>query len=68
MDEVARYVGGSPETERPAFERLAKELLHVRLKVKRAAALERTFHAKAVLGMEKKAPAVPQRPARAHHP
>lgn len=58
MDEVERYeryVGGNPETERLAFERLAKELLRVQLKVKRrsgAAALERTFHAKAVLGVE----------------
>ncbi|MFD0355362.1 hypothetical protein ACFVHW_16750, partial [Streptomyces sp. NPDC127110] len=58
MDEAERYeryVGGSPETERLAFERLAKELLRVQLKAQRrsgAAAPERTFHAKAVLGVE----------------
>ncbi|MFJ3876486.1 peroxidase family protein [Streptomyces sp. NPDC090077] len=58
MDEAERYeryVGGSPETERLAFERLAGELLRVQLKAQRrsgAAAPERTFHAKAVLGVE----------------
>ncbi|MCX5381592.1 peroxidase family protein [Streptomyces sp. NBC_00091] len=58
MDEVERYeryVGGSPEAERLIFERLADDLLRVQLKVKRrsgSAALERTFHAKAVLGVE----------------
>ncbi|MGE7384507.1 peroxidase family protein [Streptomyces sp. NPDC004126] len=58
MDEAERYeryVGGSPETERLAFARLAEELLRVQLKAKRrsgAAAPARTFHAKAVLGVE----------------
>ncbi|MFB7463605.1 peroxidase family protein [Streptomyces sp. NPDC056224] len=58
MDELERYeryIGGSPEAERLVFERLARELLRVQLKVKRrsgSAALERTFHAKAVLGVE----------------
>ncbi|MGO4460278.1 peroxidase family protein [Streptomyces sp. M-16] len=58
MDEVERYeryVGGSPEAERLVFERLAGELVRVQLKAKkrsRSPALERTFHAKAVLGVE----------------
>ncbi|WP_328923876.1 peroxidase [Streptomyces sp. NBC_00190] len=58
MDEperYERYIGGSPEAERLVFERLAGDLLRVQLKVKKrsgSAALERTFHAKAVLGVE----------------
>ncbi|GGP76244.1 peroxidase family protein [Streptomyces melanogenes] len=58
MDEVAqyeRYAGGSPEAERLVFERLARELLRVQLKVKKrsgAASVDRAFHAKAVLGVE----------------
>ncbi|MEV6954846.1 peroxidase family protein [Streptomyces sp. NPDC051183] len=58
MDEIERYeryVGGSPEAERLLFERLARDLLRVQLKVKKrsgAPALGRTFHAKAVLGVE----------------
>ncbi|QES46970.1 peroxidase [Streptomyces venezuelae] len=58
MDEVARYeryAGGSPEAERLVFERLAHELLKVQLKAKGrsgAGAVDRAFHAKAVLGVE----------------
>lgn len=58
MDEVEqyeRYAGGSPEAERLVFERLTRELLRVQHKVKKrsgAAAVDRTFHAKAVLGVE----------------
>ncbi|MFI1060668.1 peroxidase family protein [Streptomyces spororaveus] len=58
MDEVERYeryVGGSPEAERRVFQRLAGDLLRVQLKVKKRSGsptLERTFHAKAVLGVE----------------
>ncbi|MGW2825934.1 peroxidase family protein [Streptomyces sp. NPDC001443] len=50
-----RYVGGSPEAERLLFERLAADLLRVQLKAKKrsgSATLQRTFHAKAVLGVE----------------
>ncbi|MFI7503287.1 peroxidase family protein [Streptomyces sp. NPDC049687] len=49
------YIGGSPEAERLIFERLAADLLRVQLKAKKrsgSAALQRTFHAKAVLGVE----------------
>ncbi|MGW9074330.1 peroxidase family protein [Streptomyces yangpuensis] len=58
MDEVEqyeRYAGGSPEAERLLFERLARELMRVQVKVRKrsgAAAVDRTFHAKAVLGVE----------------
>ncbi|MFJ3978723.1 peroxidase family protein [Streptomyces sp. NPDC090021] len=58
MDEVEqyeRYAGGSPEAERLLFERLARELMRVQLKVKKrsgAATVDRAFHAKAVLGVE----------------
>lgn len=58
MDEVdryERYVGGSPEAERRIFERLSGDLLRVQLKVKKRSGsptLQRTFHAKAVLGVE----------------
>ncbi|MFF3088800.1 peroxidase family protein [Streptomyces nojiriensis] len=54
-EQYERYAGGSPEAERLVFERLARELLRVQLKVRRrsgAAAVDRTFHAKAVLGVE----------------
>ncbi|MFJ3518489.1 MULTISPECIES: peroxidase family protein [unclassified Streptomyces] len=49
------YVGGNPEAERLVFERLARELMRVQLKSRKrsgAADLARTFHAKAVLGVE----------------
>ncbi|MEV7614239.1 peroxidase family protein [Streptomyces sp. NPDC089799] len=49
-----RYVGGTPEAERQVFRRLVDDLLRVQLKLKkrsRAASIERTFHAKAVLGV-----------------
>ncbi|MEU8378978.1 peroxidase family protein [Streptosporangium sp. NPDC048865] len=50
-----RYVGGSPEVERQIFEKLARDLMQVQLKIiKRsgAAGIDRTFHAKAILGVE----------------
>ncbi|MEU7552826.1 peroxidase family protein [Streptomyces sp. NPDC044571] len=58
MDEIGRYehyVGGHPQVERLVFERLARELMRVQLKSRKrsgAADLARTFHAKAVLGVE----------------
>ncbi|MER5753325.1 peroxidase family protein [Streptomyces sp. NPDC002088] len=58
MDEIQqyeRYIGGSPEAERLVFERLAHDLLQIQLKLKKrsgSAAVQRTFHAKAVLGVE----------------
>ncbi|MFI8497783.1 peroxidase family protein [Streptomyces sp. NPDC085524] len=58
MDEAERYeryAGGSPEAERLVFEQLAADLLRVQLRMKKRSgspALERTFHAKAVLGVE----------------
>ncbi|MFF8644541.1 peroxidase family protein [Streptomyces sp. NPDC015345] len=50
-----RYMGGTPEAERRIFERLAHELMKVQEKNRRASRtkdLERTFHAKAALGVE----------------
>jgi hypothetical protein len=50
-----RYVGGSPEVEREIFEKLARDLMRVQLKIKtrtRAASVDRAFHAKAILGVE----------------
>ncbi|WP_084773617.1 peroxidase family protein [Nonomuraea candida] len=50
-----RYVGGDPETERVIFERLARDLMGVQLKIRQrsgAAGIERAFHAKAILGVE----------------
>ncbi|MDT0449490.1 peroxidase family protein [Streptomyces hesseae] len=50
-----RYVGGSPETERLHTERLVHDLMRVQIKVRKrsgAADIARTFHAKAVLGVE----------------
>lgn len=50
-----RYVGGTPEIERAIFEKLARDLMLVQLKIKKrggAAGVERTFHAKAILGAE----------------
>lgn len=50
-----RYVGGSPEAERVHFEKLARDIMRVQLKIKKrsgAAGIERAFHAKAILGVE----------------
>ncbi|MFI7706574.1 peroxidase family protein [Nonomuraea sp. NPDC049480] len=50
-----RYVGGTPEVEREIFEKLAHDLMRVQLKIRKrggAAGIERTFHAKAILGVE----------------
>ncbi|GAA2411184.1 hypothetical protein GCM10010191_20320 [Actinomadura vinacea] len=50
-----RYVGGTPEVERAMFDKLARDLMRVQLKIKKrsgAAGIERTFHAKAILGVE----------------
>ncbi|MFE0104992.1 peroxidase family protein [Streptomyces sp. NPDC059009] len=48
-----RYVGGSPETERKIFLRLARELMKVQAKNRSGKThLARTFHAKAALGVE----------------
>ncbi|MFI0450270.1 peroxidase family protein [Actinomadura sp. 6N118] len=50
-----RYAGGTPEAERAIFERLARDLMRVQLKIKKrtgAAGVERTFHAKGILGVE----------------
>ncbi|MFF3879143.1 hypothetical protein [Streptomyces sp. NPDC001978] len=55
MEQYEQYVSGSPEAERLIFERLARDLLRVQLKVKErsgSAAIQRTFHAKAVVGVE----------------
>ncbi|TMR38030.1 catalase [Nonomuraea zeae] len=54
-EQYERYVGGSPEVERTIFERLARDLMRVQLKIQRrtgAPGVERTFHAKAILGVE----------------
>jgi hypothetical protein len=53
--EYERYVGGTAEVERAIFEKLARDLMLVQLKIKKrsgAAGIERTFHAKAILGVE----------------
>lgn len=49
-----RYEGGSPEAERQVFERLAKDLMAVQLKNRRAdgGRITRAFHAKAPLAVE----------------
>ncbi|WP_447036445.1 peroxidase family protein [Streptomyces sp. DSM 118878] len=50
-----RYMGGSPEAERRIFERLARELMKVQERNRRAAKAagpERALHAKAALGVE----------------
>ncbi|MEO3786357.1 peroxidase family protein [Actinocorallia sp. B10E7] len=50
-----RYAGGSPEFERRLFERLARDLMMVQLKVKKrsgARSVDRAFHAKGLLGVE----------------
>ncbi|MFE0381752.1 peroxidase family protein [Streptomyces inhibens] len=50
-----RYAGGTPETERLLVERLVRDLMRVQTKIKKrsgATGLARTFHAKAVLGVE----------------
>ncbi|SPL97289.1 Catalase [[Actinomadura] parvosata subsp. kistnae] len=50
-----RYVGGSPEAERVILQRLADDLMRVQLKIKErggASGIDRTFHAKAILGVE----------------
>ncbi|WP_346429040.1 hypothetical protein [Streptomyces luteoverticillatus] len=50
-----RYAGGSPEAERILVERLVHDLMRVQIKVKKrsgATGIARTFHAKAVLGVE----------------
>ncbi|SEG99246.1 Animal haem peroxidase [Nonomuraea solani] len=50
-----RYVGGTPERERVIFEKLARDLMRVQLKIKergRAPGIDRAFHAKAILGVE----------------
>ncbi|MET9293901.1 peroxidase family protein [Streptomyces sp. NPDC003077] len=49
------YEGGSPEAERLVFEELARQLMQVQLKNKKAsgaAGVARAFHAKAALGVE----------------
>ncbi|WP_327588194.1 catalase [Nonomuraea sp. NBC_00507] len=54
-EQYERYVGGTPEAERAIFERLAHDLMRVQLKLKKrsgAADIDRTFHAKAILGVE----------------
>ncbi|MEV0387587.1 peroxidase family protein [Nonomuraea sp. NPDC050643] len=50
-----RYVGGDPEVERKIFEKLARDLMRVQLKIKKRSGaddVDRTFHAKAILGVE----------------
>ncbi|UBU15543.1 peroxidase family protein [Nonomuraea gerenzanensis] len=50
-----RYVGGSPERERVIFDKLARDLMRVQLKIKdraHAPGVDRAFHAKAILGVE----------------
>jgi len=50
-----RYVGGSPERERRIFEKLARDLMLVQAKVKKAtgaAHVERAFQAKTILAVE----------------
>lgn len=53
-EQYERYVGGNPEIERAIFEKLARDLMRVQLKTKKrsgAGHVERTFHAKAILGV-----------------
>ncbi|KIF05917.1 peroxidase [Streptomyces sp. RSD-27] len=55
IDQYEHYVGGHPDVERLHFERLARDLMRVQLTSRKrsgAAGIERTFHAKAVLGAE----------------
>ncbi|MFI1731546.1 peroxidase family protein [Streptomyces acidicola] len=49
-----RYEGGSPEAERLVFERLARELMDVQVRNRRAGGggIARAFHAKAPVGVE----------------
>src|SRR4051812_13890887 len=49
-----QYEGGSPEAERLIFDRLARELMEVQVKNRRAGGggISRTFHAKAPVGVE----------------
>jgi hypothetical protein len=50
-----RYAGGSPEAERLAFSELARDILDIQLKNKKTAKageVQRTFHAKCVLGVD----------------
>jgi hypothetical protein len=54
-----RYVGGTPETERVLFEKLARDIMRVQVKIQKrarkrttAAGIDRAFHAKAILGVE----------------
>ncbi|MEU6305288.1 peroxidase, partial [Streptomyces chartreusis] len=49
-----RYEGGSPQAERLVFERLARELLRVQVKNRRAGGgpVARAFHAKAPVAVE----------------
>ncbi|MET7699358.1 peroxidase family protein [Streptomyces sp. NPDC005485] len=49
-----RYEGGSPEAERLVFDRLARELMEVQVKNRRAGGggVSRAFHAKAPVGVE----------------
>ncbi|WP_327433450.1 peroxidase family protein [Streptomyces sp. NBC_01236] len=49
-----QYEGGSPEAERLVFERLARELMDVQVKNRRAGGggISRTFHAKAPVAVE----------------
>ncbi|TYB61362.1 catalase [Nonomuraea sp. PA05] len=54
-EQYERYAGGSPERERVILERLAHDLMRVQLKIKErggASAIDRAFHAKAILGVE----------------
>ncbi|MBF8193571.1 catalase [Nonomuraea sp. K274] len=54
-EQYERYVGGTPEVERVIFDKLARDLMRVQVKIRkrsRAAGIERAFHAKAVLGVE----------------
>ena len=49
-----QYEGGSPEAERLVFDRLARELMEVQVKNRRAGGggISRAFHAKASVGVE----------------
>ena len=49
-----QYEGGSPEAERLVFDRLARELMEVQVKNRRAGGggISRAFHAKAPVGVE----------------
>ncbi|MBA9002593.1 peroxidase family protein [Thermomonospora cellulosilytica] len=54
-EQYEEYLGGSPEAERVIFEKLARDLMEVQLKLRErggAAGIDRTFHAKAILGVE----------------